>query len=142
MIAIIVGAVTACIAACIAAAAALLPLRWPVQAWIAIAALIDAVALHGVFKQRSWVCGRIVGRGRPSPPAVALTFDDGPVEPYTSQILDVLRTFDARATFFVLGARVMTASDAVRRAVQEGHEMTRRAEAPPALQRHGVACSR
>ena len=37
--------------------------------------------------------------------AVALTFDDGP-GPYTERVLRVLRRYDARATFFVVGNRL------------------------------------
>jgi peptidoglycan/xylan/chitin deacetylase (PgdA/CDA1 family) len=34
---------------------------------------------------------------------IALTFDDGPNEPYTRQILEVLAEFGVKATFFVIG---------------------------------------
>jgi peptidoglycan/xylan/chitin deacetylase (PgdA/CDA1 family) len=37
------------------------------------------------------------------PPAVALTFDDGPSPAFTPQILDILERFRVRATFFVIG---------------------------------------
>lgn len=37
---------------------------------------------------------------------VALTFDDGPSATFTPQILDVLHEYHAKATFFVIGARV------------------------------------
>lgn len=136
-IAAIAAAATVSTAACIAAAAALLPLTLPLQAWMAVGAIIDAVVLYGTFERRSGVWGAILSRGRPRTPAVALTFDDGPVEPYTSQILDVLRTFDARATFFVLGARVMTAPAAVKRAAQEGHEIGNHTWDHPALPLRG-----
>jgi peptidoglycan/xylan/chitin deacetylase (PgdA/CDA1 family) len=132
-IAAIVAAVTFLSAACIGAAAALLPYALPVQAWVVACALLDAVALYGIFERRSGVWGRIVSRGRPRSPAVALTFDDGPVEPYTSEVLDVLRMFEARATFFVLGARVTAAPAAVRRAAQEGHEIGNHTWDHPAL---------
>lgn len=39
-------------------------------------------------------------------PAVALTFDDGPVEPYTRQILDILDRNGVKATFFCIGENV------------------------------------
>lgn len=48
---------------------------------------------------------------------VALTFDDGPYRPVTDQILDVLKEYDSRATFFVVGSRVSTYSDCVKRAL-------------------------
>ena len=37
---------------------------------------------------------------------IALTFDDGPSDEYTQDILDTLKKYDARATFFVVGERL------------------------------------
>jgi peptidoglycan/xylan/chitin deacetylase (PgdA/CDA1 family) len=53
---------------------------------------------------------------------VALTFDDGPSR-WTPLVLDLLREYDARATFFVIGARVRERPDDVKRIVAEGHEL-------------------
>ncbi|GAB3868418.1 bifunctional polysaccharide deacetylase/glycosyltransferase family 2 protein [Dactylosporangium cerinum] len=55
--------------------------------------------------------------------AVALTFDDGPDPKWTPLILDALRRHHARATFFVVGARVNQYPELVRRIVAEGHEL-------------------
>jgi len=52
---------------------------------------------------------------------IALTFDDGPNEPYTSQVLSILRDHHVRATFFLLGKNVETFPDAARKIVQDGH---------------------
>ena len=68
----------------------------PVRVWIWFAIALDALFIYAVFERRAPVWGRIVSRGRPHTPAIAITFDDGPTEPYTSQILDVLRRFGAR----------------------------------------------
>ena len=38
---------------------------------------------------------------------IALTFDDGPNPPYTSQILNILRRFHINATFFDIGRQVV-----------------------------------
>jgi len=43
---------------------------------------------------------------------VALTFDDGPEEPYTSEVLAILQREHVRATFFVIGANVRRYPDA------------------------------
>jgi peptidoglycan/xylan/chitin deacetylase (PgdA/CDA1 family) len=56
-------------------------------------------------------------------PVVALTIDDGPDSAATSKILDLLGQHDAQATFFLLADRVPGNEDAVRRAVEEGHEL-------------------
>jgi peptidoglycan/xylan/chitin deacetylase (PgdA/CDA1 family) len=43
---------------------------------------------------------------RPPGPAIYLTFDDGPNPTWTPKVLEVLARYNARATFFVLGANV------------------------------------
>ena len=58
----------------------------------------------------------------PSRPMVALTFDDGPSET-TPHILDILKQAGGRATFCVLGSRINSYSDTVRRTVDEGSEI-------------------
>ena len=51
---------------------------------------------------------------------VALTFDDGPAE-FTSQVLDILREKQVRATFFVVGEMVAQRPDVLRAIVDSGH---------------------
>ncbi|MFB9274790.1 polysaccharide deacetylase family protein [Cohnella cellulosilytica] len=52
---------------------------------------------------------------------VALTFDDGPDNKYTEQILDVLKEYDVQATFFLVGTQVKKYPDMAKRIVEEGH---------------------
>ncbi|WLV25400.1 polysaccharide deacetylase family protein [Aciduricibacillus chroicocephali] len=52
---------------------------------------------------------------------IALTFDDGPNEIYTIQLLDLLKRYDAKATFFVVGEKVDRHPEIVKRIHQEGH---------------------
>jgi peptidoglycan/xylan/chitin deacetylase (PgdA/CDA1 family) len=65
--------------------------------------------------------GILYWHGDPAERRIALTFDDGPNEPYTSQILDILRTEGVPATFFVLGENVEAHPDIARRIVRDGH---------------------
>src|SRR5829696_9075506 len=51
---------------------------------------------------------------------VALTFDDGP-DKFTSQVLDILRDKQVRATFFVVGQMVTERPDLLREIVNSGH---------------------
>jgi peptidoglycan-N-acetylglucosamine deacetylase len=51
---------------------------------------------------------------------VALTFDDGP-DKFTSQILDILREKQVRATFFVVGQMVAQRPNLLREIVDSGH---------------------
>jgi len=126
MIAAIVMATTIITAAAVGAGAfivSLIVVGIPVHDWVWLGVALDALFLYAIFDRRAPLWGLIVSRGRPRTPAIAITFDDGPAEPYTSEILDVLRTFDARATFFVLGARAEAAPEVIRRAAREGHEV-------------------
>lgn len=52
---------------------------------------------------------------------VALTFDDAPDNLYTAKILDILKKYDVKATFFVVGWRAKARPDLVRRMVKEKH---------------------
>ncbi|WP_020521503.1 bifunctional polysaccharide deacetylase/glycosyltransferase family 2 protein [Catelliglobosispora koreensis] len=54
---------------------------------------------------------------------IALTFDDGPDPQWTPQILDILAKYDAKATFFVIGANVNEEPELTRRIADEGHEL-------------------
>lgn len=54
---------------------------------------------------------------------VALTFDDGPHQTYTPQILDVLAKYHAKATFFVIGEHAEQYPYLIKRQVDEGHEV-------------------
>ncbi|MFH1295375.1 MAG: polysaccharide deacetylase family protein [bacterium] len=54
---------------------------------------------------------------------VVLTFDDGPDKLYTPQILDILKAHQIKATFFVIGTKVSTEPDLLKRIAAEGHEI-------------------
>lgn len=58
----------------------------------------------------------------PSKPMIALTFDDGPSEE-TDRILAVLAEYDSRATFCVVGNKVDTYADVIKRAIAGGNEI-------------------
>ena len=52
---------------------------------------------------------------------VTLTFDDGPAANLTPHLLDVLRKYGVKATFFVLGANAQANLGIIQRAQKEGH---------------------
>ena len=58
----------------------------------------------------------------PSRPMIALTFDDGP-GPRTSELLDQLEKYNAHATFFMLGQKVSSYPDAIKKMKQIGCEL-------------------
>ena len=54
---------------------------------------------------------------------IALTFDDGPHPIYTPVILDILKEYEIRATFFMVGENVEHYRDVAERVLSEGHEV-------------------
>lgn len=54
-------------------------------------------------------------------PLVSLTFDDGPNEEYTTQVLDILDKHGIQGTFFVMGAYVDENPHIAREIVDRGH---------------------
>lgn len=66
---------------------------------------------------------------------VALTFDDGPHPKYTPQVLDVLKRYHAKATFYVVGSRVERAPEVAKRAIKEGHELANHTYGHPYMTR-------
>src|SRR3954453_83674 len=51
-----------------------------------------------------------------------LTFDDGPHETATSFILDELKKYNAKATFFCIGKNVVNLPSVYKRILDEGHK--------------------
>ena len=52
---------------------------------------------------------------------IALTYDDGPNDPHTLKLLDVLAKHNVRATFFMIGRYVQQRPDIARAVAQAGH---------------------
>jgi peptidoglycan/xylan/chitin deacetylase (PgdA/CDA1 family) len=69
----------------------------------------------------SQLLGRFPYRASATRKVVALTFDDGPNEPYTSQIADYLHSEGIKATFFQVGENVRRHPDLPRRLAAQGH---------------------
>jgi peptidoglycan-N-acetylglucosamine deacetylase len=67
-----------------------------------------------------WLPG-LAAAGRPG--HVALTFDDGPDPVSTPRFLDLLDGLGVRATFFVLGSRVVRHPEVVAETTARGHEV-------------------
>lgn len=54
---------------------------------------------------------------------IALTFDDGPNDPYTSQILNLLAKFNIKATFFPVGENIIREKETFKNIFNQGHEI-------------------
>lgn len=75
----------------------------------------------------------------PSRPMVALTFDDGPQPSVGNRIMDCLAQYGGKATFFMVGDRVPSHADEVRRMAAEGHEVANHTMNHKYLQKLGAA---
>jgi peptidoglycan/xylan/chitin deacetylase (PgdA/CDA1 family) len=84
-------------------------------------AILIVLAAYGYFIPASSVFGKVYYKGNYPEKVVALTFDDGPNEPYTSEILDILASHNVKATFFVIGKNVELYPETAKRMIAEGH---------------------
>lgn len=62
-----------------------------------------------------------IAMGNSNDKFVYLTFDEGYEAGYTSKILDILKENNIKAAFFITGHYLNTASDLVKRMIDEGH---------------------
>lgn len=54
---------------------------------------------------------------------IALTFDDGPHPYYTEKILEILKKYDIKATFFFVGQNIVNYPEAAEAVYKAGHEI-------------------
>jgi len=78
-------------------------------------------------------------RTGPSGRLVALTVDDGPTREWTPQVLEILRRYGAKATFFRVGKRAQAAPDLVAQTADAGHEQANHTWAHDDLTQHDRA---
>ncbi len=64
---------------------------------------------------------------------VVLTFDDGPLPPYTNRVLDTLAAECVKATFFMVGRQARAFPDMVRRVYNEGHTVASHSQNHPLI---------
>ena len=62
---------------------------------------------------------------------VVLTFDDGPLPPYTGRVLDILASECVKVTFFMVGQMARAYPDLVKRVHAEGHTIGTHSENHP-----------
>ena len=68
-------------------------------------------------------CGEIFSHYNNGDMKIALTFDDGPHDKYTPEILDILNDYNIKATFFVIGTNAELYPNIISRTIREGHEI-------------------
>jgi peptidoglycan-N-acetylglucosamine deacetylase len=88
------------------------------------AAVVGAAAVTAGYQSMAptgqWY-GRTFTGVAPGAKQLALTYDDGPNDLHTLQLLEVLAKHNVRATFFLIGRYVKQHPDIVRQVVDSGH---------------------
>ena len=56
-------------------------------------------------------------------PVIYLTFDDGPIEELTPWVLDILKQYEIKATFFCVGENIEKNPAVFKRILDEGHQV-------------------
>ena len=83
--------------------------------------------MHKYFIKTPWIAKKFfssyVWSLSPDDNTVYLTFDDGPHPVVTPWVLDQLRKYDAKATFFCIGNNVEKYPDIFRQVLDEGHKI-------------------
>jgi peptidoglycan/xylan/chitin deacetylase (PgdA/CDA1 family) len=87
---------------------------------LAATAAAAGYAGYATMAPTSQLYGRTLTHGR-DPMQMALTFDDGPNDPHTLRLLDVLAKHQATATFFLIGKFVRQRPEIVRAIHAAGH---------------------
>jgi len=98
-----------------------IPMRQLAIRILPVPVLAISLVTYGYFIPASPVFGQVYAKGSPAEKVVALTFDDGPNEPYTSQILDILSKYNVKATFFLIGKNVQLYPKTAQRILAEGN---------------------
>jgi peptidoglycan/xylan/chitin deacetylase (PgdA/CDA1 family) len=100
------------------------------------AGLIAGLTAGGYAYAARWPTSQLFGRtlvAGSDVQEVALTFDDGPNDPYTFQLLELLARHQARAIFFMMGEYVRRRPEIARAVLQAGHLVGNHTMAHPSL---------
>ena len=84
------------------------------------AAVVGAAGYQTMAPAGQWY-GRDFAGLRAGSKQIALTYDDGPNDPHTLRLLEVLAKHSARATFFLIGRFVEQRPDIAREIADAGH---------------------
>lgn len=79
------------------------------------------VAAYGAVSPSSQLFGRTFVAAGAASRQLALTFDDGPNDPHTLRLLEVLARHGVKATFFMIGRFVRERPEIARAVAQAGH---------------------
>ncbi len=94
----------------------------PVLAGLAAVGAASAAGYQSMAPTGQWY-GRTFAAGKRESRQIALTYDDGPNDPHTLKLLEVLGKHGVRATFFMIGKFVRERPDIARAVAAAGHQI-------------------
>jgi peptidoglycan-N-acetylglucosamine deacetylase len=96
------------------------PTVFAILAATAATAALTAAGYQSMAPTGQWYGRTFTGLPRGTK-QLALTYDDGPNDPHTLRLLEVLAKHEIKATFFLIGRYVQQRPDLTREIVQAGH---------------------
>ncbi len=96
----------------------------PLSFWVYLIEIIVWMLfiIYGAFRMRAGVfLTSICSLPHASKKNIILTFDDGPHPVYTQQILEILKTVNAKAVFFCIGKNIAQFPEIAKQIAAEGH---------------------
>jgi peptidoglycan/xylan/chitin deacetylase (PgdA/CDA1 family) len=105
----------------------------------ATSAVTAGIAVYGGLYPTAQLYGSTIHREPGAGRRIALTFDDGPNPERTPGLLELLRRYDASATFFLIGKWAEREPELIRRTVAAGHAIGNHTYTHPTMPAHGAA---
>jgi len=93
----------------------------PALFYILLVFFYSLVLFYGSYFVQSQFYMKTVCKADTAEKKIALTFDDGPLNSYTPQLLSVLSNHNVMATFFCIGKNAATHTALLRQVHQQGH---------------------
>jgi peptidoglycan/xylan/chitin deacetylase (PgdA/CDA1 family) len=93
------------------------------MALLGIGLLAFWIQPFAIFSVLERLAPNVLFRVRTNRPWVALSFDDGPHQTFTPEVLEILQRHNAKATFFLIGERALRHPEVVARIKAGGHEV-------------------
>src|SRR5271156_2609080 len=104
----------------------------PALIGLTAAAAASVAGYQSASSTAQWF-GRTFAGAKRGSKQIALTYDDGPNDPHTLKLLDVLAKHSVRATFFMIGRYVQQRPDIARAVAQAGHVIGNHTHTHPLL---------
>ncbi|HZP26064.1 MAG TPA: polysaccharide deacetylase family protein [Dehalococcoidia bacterium] len=94
---------------------------WKIAIPVLLVLGLFGLAVYWAMSPSSQVYGSIITHGPRTEKLVAITFDDGPNDPWTLSIADILESYSVQGTFFIVGQNADVHPEVVKSLVERGH---------------------